>query len=425
MHKKISFFSAILITLNSIIGAGLFVNTTSLMTTVGVWGFTCYLLGALILLPIVLTIASLAAEYPVAGGLYFYSKKELGSLYGFLSGWSYFLAKTTSFALLSHVFLQFLMRLMGITDQWMLGLSYPLFFAFLFGLYLAGMTIGGRIQYLFIALKAIPILVILGVSYFSFSPQVYFEQPFLLSDIFSNVSLVVFALGSFEVICSITHLLENAQKNAYSIVLYSFCFVAFLYTTFQSTFAGAIGATNLISGDLMKYLFTLHFTQLPLLGSVIYSLIYCSILGTVYTILGSNSWNLFALAQDNNFPQKEVICRTNAYNLPWVSMLIKIFLAGLILLMSRNQIALQNMFVVCVSISYGLSVSAAIARNRKKERKSLVLFVLALLSCSYLIGLSFFRVIQSGISFSFLSIYLFGLLLHWYQYSVGALVTKE
>ena len=65
---------AVLICINSIIGAGLFINPRPLTQFAGPYGFLVYMLGALLLTPLVLSVAELAKLHPVAGGLYVYSK---------------------------------------------------------------------------------------------------------------------------------------------------------------------------------------------------------------------------------------------------------------------------------------------------------------------------------------------------------------
>ncbi|MBL4587987.1 hypothetical protein JKY79_01440, partial [Candidatus Babeliales bacterium] len=97
---------------------------------------------------------------------------------------------------------------------------------------------------------------------------------------------------------------------------------------------------------------------------------------------------------------------------PWVSISITMFCAWLILLMSKNQIALQNMFVLSVSLSYGLNVLACAHLKTISNAKRIFLCIPAALSCLYLLCLSFYYVSQSGVSFAFISLYLFGVIVY-------------
>ncbi len=413
--KKISFLSAILINVNSIVGVGLFVNTSILTQQVGIWGFLSYLAGALLLFPIALTMAELATEHPVAGGMFFYSNQALGKLGGFISGWSYFLAKTTSFALLSHLLLKFITEQCGPIHSSYFPLLHGLFFALLWLLLVGGVSIGGKIQYLFTALKIIPLLSIVAVSSYFFSIKPFLQTNIPTFDILSSLSLVTFALASFEIICSIGHLVENAQKNIYWVVIISFITVACLYMLFQGSIAGGLGLEQITTSNPILFIFTKHIPAYAWITNVISITLYSAVFGTIFTILGSNSWNLYVLASQNSFPFKEQICKLSQTNVPYISTLIKLSCAWIILLISRNQIALQNMFVLNVSISYGLSVISCLQLATISRIKKIFICGPALLSCSYLLALSFFKVSQSGISFSFLSLYLTGFGLYFYK----------
>ncbi len=413
--QKISFVSAILININSIIGVGFFVNTSILTQQVGIWGFLSYVAGALLLFPIALTMAELATEHPVAGGMFFYSNQALGKLGGFISGWSYFLAKTTSFALLSHLLLKFITEQSVPIHASYFPLLHGLFFGFLWLLLVGGVSIGGKIQYLFTALKIIPLLSIICVSSYFFSIKPFLQTNIPTFDILSSLSLVTFALASFEIICSIGHLVENAQKNIYWVVIISFSTVACLYTLFQGSIAGALGLEQIATSNPIHFIFSENILQYPWLTNLLYTTLYSAVFGTIFTMLGSNSWNLYALAAHDSFPFKEKICQLSETNIPYISTLIKLCCAWIILLISRNQVALQNMFVLNVSISYGLSVLSCLQLATISRIKKIFICGPALLSCIYLLTLSFFKVSQSGISFSFVSLYLTGFGLYCYK----------
>ena len=108
--NQINLLTAILINVNIILGAGLFINPKPLTQFAGPFGFVSYILAAIIILPIVLIIAKLATKSQEPGGLYVYSKNYINPTVGFISAWSYFLGKTSSAALLAHIFVSFFQR---------------------------------------------------------------------------------------------------------------------------------------------------------------------------------------------------------------------------------------------------------------------------------------------------------------------------
>ena len=85
---KLSLLSAIFINVNIMLGAGIFINTSTLAQKTGLLGAGMYLLVGLLMLPLILSIAHLLRLHP-AGGFYIFAKKEISPFMGFFSGWSY------------------------------------------------------------------------------------------------------------------------------------------------------------------------------------------------------------------------------------------------------------------------------------------------------------------------------------------------
>lgn len=412
---KIGLIPAILINVNTIIGAGLFVNINVLAQTVGAWGFCSYVLGSLLLLPVAMTIASLASQHPVAGGLYTYSKENLGRAAGFLSGWCYFLAKTTSAALLTHTFIKFLSARIPALGEINALILDAVVLTLLMCMHSVGISIGGRIQYLFTTLKGIPILMVLGVSAWLFDSSVYTQTAIPVNKVWESLPIVAFAFASFEVICSITHLLERAADRAKYVVMISFGIVTAVYTLFQFSIVGALGATGTATAEPVRQLLQFAFPEIPFIAPLINALVFTSILGGAYSILGSNCWNLFTLAQEKLVPGKAWLTKLNKHGVPLMSMIMQVGLALLILGVSKNQISLQNMFVLCICTSYLLSALAATRANSATTLWAQGRSILAVGSCLYLMGLSIARLTLSGLSTPFLAIFSLGIIIAAFQ----------
>ena len=171
MHvtKKMSPFVALFICLNTMLGAGLFINPKPLAMQAGSLGFVGYLLAALIMTPIIYCTAELARLHPVSGGVYAFSQSYLGSAFGFISCWSYFTGKTSSAALMAHKFVQFLQATVpALANIPTIFCDYLLILTII-ALNIGGVSIGGRAQYFFTGMRVIPILgtFIFGFSLFS------------------------------------------------------------------------------------------------------------------------------------------------------------------------------------------------------------------------------------------------------------------
>ena len=100
--QTVPFWTAVIVNMNAILGAGVFINTGTLINLAGPWCVISYLAMAFLVLPLVLSIAQLAAVHEATyGGLYQYAKEQMGKAAGVFCGVSYIFAKTSSMAALA------------------------------------------------------------------------------------------------------------------------------------------------------------------------------------------------------------------------------------------------------------------------------------------------------------------------------------
>ncbi len=400
---------AILICINSIIGAGLFINPTALTSIAGPYGFLGYALGALLVLPILLSIAELAKLHPVAGGLYVYSKTYIGSWAGFLSAWAYFVGKSVSAALLIHKFVLFFqVRVPALQSTPVIFLDIAIIFFFTL-LNIGGVSIGGRIQYLFSALKATPVLVTFAIGTLFFDAK-NFKEIASLKEICSSLPVAIFALLGFEVICAIGNQIHDAKKNIKRVIVSSFFIVAAINITFQAIIFGIVGYDLVNAQEPILVLGMKAFATHPWIGSLLNGVVFASIVGGFFSLLTSNCWNLHTIANNNHLPGKALLTKINGNNVPWVSILIEASIAVFVLSITANQIPLQNMSVCAQILSYTLAVTAAFYAVTTKATKDLPFWVplLGLLSCCFIFGIAGFKVITLGLSVPFLALFLLG-----------------
>jgi amino acid transporter len=409
---KISLFSSILININIIIGAGLFINPRPLTLLSGRFGFLNYIIAFLILLPIVLSIAKLAQKKPRAGGLYVYAKEYLNQKAGFLCGWSYFLGKTTSAALLAHTFVKFFYRRIPVLHHIPILLLDCTLIFFLIAINIIGITIGGKIQYLFTTAKTIPIFFVIFIGMALFNPAFFINNATDTSEFFSAIPLAIFAFLSFEIICSIGHLLKHPQKNIKRSIVYSFFVVVSITTTFQLIMFGATGHMLSQAQEPVKLLAYHAFPNIPILGAILNALVFCSIIGGSFGSLTSNCWNLFALAKDKQLPLTRMLTKTNKQHVPYISLLVQGIIACILLALTNDQIPLQNMTVFGIAIAYLLNSFSAFIQNKKRTKIAIITPTLAIASSLYIAFLCFKNLFLHGLSLPFSITFLLGIIVH-------------
>jgi basic amino acid/polyamine antiporter, APA family len=406
---KIPKLKAILICINSMIGAGLFINPKPLTQLAGPYGFLVYLLGAVILLPLILSVAELARMHPVAGGLYVYSREYLGPWAGFLAGWSYFLGKTTTLATLMHKFVIFFQaRVPSLIDVPTLAIDFALIAAFAL-LNTMGVSIGGRVQYLFTAFKAIPLLFTFWVGTLYFNTQ-HFAQEISGYGLFATLPVALFALLGFEVICAIGNMLKDPAENIKKVILSSFLIVTVVNITFQLVIFGLLGMELVNINEPLLAIGYKACGAYPMLGAMINGAVFVSVLGAFYSLLTSNYWNLYTIAWYDHLPFKSVFMRLTKTNVPWAALGIQVVLACCLLTITADQIPLQNMSVCAQICCYLFTVVAAFVAAYKKPIRGLPVWIpaLGILTCFFVMGIAIHRLIISGVSFAFIGIFIAG-----------------
>lgn len=394
------------------VGAGLFINAGPLAAAVGNLGYVAYLLGALILLPVVLSFASLAETNPVSGGMYAYSNMYLGEFWGFLSGWSYFLGKSVSAALLVHTTTKFFYSYLPLANYLPIFMCDWLILATLALINASGVFIGGRIQYFFISLKSLPLLFVLGAGMYFFGSPEALAAPVPTMDLFNALPIVIFAFSSFEATCMIAGMLEH-KSHARFVILGSFTFVVLVYTLFQFLLYGSVGSSLSSTQEPIKALGEVVFGAHHWIPQTLNSMVFLSILGGSFGTLSSNCWNLQAIAADKRIPGSEVLSRVNSYNVPVFSLAVEVIVASLLLVISRDQFSLQSMFVFSVTTSYLLGVISFITLANTPLKRSIGFLGIA--SCCYLLQLCVQKLVIYGISSPFLALYFVGIGLYFIQ----------
>lgn len=413
MHakNKIGPFIATLICLNSMVGAGLFINPKPLTIIAGPLGFAGYILAAIVLLPIIYCTAELASLHPVSGGIYVFGRSYLGPVFGFLSCWSYFVGKTSSAALMAHKFMEFLQgAIPALANVPILLCDFALIFL-LIGFNLAGVFIGGRSQYIFTAMRIIPLLAAFAVGFSLFNGD-NFEVVFTdLGNVFLSLPIAVFAFLGFEMICAVGHLIQDSKQNIKKVILTSFGIVATLSVLFQLAVFGVLGLSLQTIDSPLTNLFEFALPANPFLGSCFGAMVFVAILGTCFGILTSNCWNLFTLANNNHLPFKSFLTRVSANNVPWGSLLTHGIISCTFLAVTTDQISLQNMTVFAQVISYLFTTVAALSAVRWFKATAMPAWIpqLGITSSLCVLVLALLRIINSGVSFSFAAILLIGI----------------
>lgn len=375
------------------LGAGIFINTSTLANRAGELGGFMYLIVAVLMLPLILSIAQLLKLHP-AGGFYTFAQKEIHPFAGFLSGWSYFTSKLASCMLMIHVSVTLLQHIFP-QLSWIHPFILDLLVVGLFiSLNMLNLKAGSSIQKMFIGFKTFPILFAIATGIFLFQTENFSNAQLKWEGIYTSLPLVIYAVIGFEAACSMSSKIKDSHKNAPLAVLISFGVVISIATFYQSIFYGALG-TQLSSCvghcDTFPALLNSLFTDKMIVQKfegVLHLAIASSTLGAAYGILFSNSWNLHILGQNNHLPFSHVITRFNRNAIPYVCVMVEGLLCLAYLFVSQGVLVpLQQIGALGCVIAYSISVVALLQaiKNNPATKISRWIPLLGLVSCAILL----------------------------------------
>lgn len=411
-RSKIPLYAAILICINTIFGAGIFINPKKLALLAGPYGIISYLVSACIIIPLLITIAELARLQPVSGGLYVYSREYISPFFGFLCGWAYFISKATSIAFLVHTLSGYFRLHFSVLQQY-----DPLYldYAGIVGLALlniAGVTIGSKIQYLFITMKIVPMAFALLVGIMCFRPALI-TMPFAgTCDFFATIPVCLYALIGFEAICSIGGFIENGSRNIRITLFTGFFIVTLFAILFQIIAYGVLGYDLAMVQEPISSMGAIALPSYAALGAIMQSIGMASILAGAFSMTATNCWNLYTIGQNKHFPFSGWLTRVTTANVPWVAVLVQASISVFMISIAREQLPLQNMVIFCIFWSFLLAAIAAYcAITSKRSILPRIIPILGMASCLYVLVLSCMNIMAYGVSLPFLCVLVGGCVL--------------
>lgn len=403
----ISLPMAVLINLNIMLGAGIFINTTELAKHAGFLGGLAYIAVGILMFPLILSIATLLRMHP-AGGFYTFARKEINAFAGFASAWSYFIGKLASATLMIHVSVLLLQKIiLPLASIPTLAIDACCIALFI-GLNLLNVKTSQTIQTIFMGFKTIPILGAIAIGIFMFKSANATAAHCIWEGIPIVLPLVLYATVGFEAACSLSCQIKDAHKNAARAVLISYGLVVIIACLYQTLFYGALGLNLATLHDyrgafpaLLAHLFPYASAAQSIIITTLYLAIASSALGGAYGIIFSNTWNLYTLAENNHVVAPAFFMQLNNHAIPWACVLAEGIICALYLAVSWGaQLPLQQISALGCVLAYTMSVlSLAYARfYRPQMHISWALPLCAFASCALLIGACIYSLLVNGAS---------------------------
>ncbi|MFW6230796.1 MAG: amino acid permease [Nanoarchaeota archaeon] len=321
----LSFPVLLIITINSIMGTGVFFLPAVGTSKSGPASIISWAIMSLYAISMAAVFAELSGMFSFGGGVYEYSKKAFGTFTSFIIGWLTMLASYVTIAMLIVGAIGYLLPLGGIDQIVILGMRMPpefliiavsLFFilAFNYVAYL-GMQTGAvmLVTFGFITMGTITALIV--PSWFSgFQPGNF--EPFMPAG-FGSVLLTLFFIAEtffgWESVCLLTPQTKDGRRTVpKALLIGTGAIIVFTFVFVVSSINGAGGAIAAIDQPLPNTLGAFE-TPISDLGRLHYGqtgydiftiLCYVAIIGSVASWIVSSPGLIQTLGEDKLFPRQ-------------------------------------------------------------------------------------------------------------------------
>lgn len=374
LKREISLFGAFSTVMGTVIGAGVFFKTASVVSFAQSSSLTIFawILGGILTLCAGLTSAELATAIPKTGGAVKYIEYTYGKLPGFLLGWAqsviYFPANiaalsiifSTQFIHLFHLSSDFLLPVALVT-----GLSVTL-------INLLGTKAASNLQSFTLVIKIIPIALIVLVGLFmpanvevSVIPIKAGGDSGFIQALSGSLLATMFAYDGWLGVGAVAGEMKRPEKDLPKAIFLGLTFITFVYVLINFVFLKTLPIEQL-SGNLNAA----SEASIHIFGSIGGKLVTIGILISVYGAL--NGYTLtgirvpYALALDGMIPcSKQFQKLSKRFVVPYISGIFQFGIAAIMMFLGSFDL-LTDMLIFVMWL-FSLLIFSAVLILRKRE----------------------------------------------------------
>jgi len=396
-QHKISLWTAILMNINIMVGVGIFFGPPLMAKEANFASFLGWPIVALIFLPIVLSIATMARMFPGAGSFYNYCKNIINPTAGFLSGWAFYLGYTGVAALQTIVLREMLMKHFPMN-----GFLFSVIFIALISLFsLLSIKTIGKIQNTGTLFKMLPLLFVLAIFLGYWNPNFRITMPSIMK-LPGVVPMAVFGFWGFECCCAISHLIKGDKRNASRAILIAFFATATIYTFFHIGLLHIMGPNNLIAHGAENFVqfLGINSAQIKSIFSIFISFtMSLAFVNAIFSIFTATTSTLQALAGEKILPYSNIIEKQSSRERPWVAIIIQGLVTLAILAATSSKFLLLSIVNLGILTAFILTLSALlIFQKRNKVFKTMPITIISFFSWALFVYFSWLKIGPTNLS---------------------------
>lgn len=328
------------ITINGIIGAGIFGLPSKVYSLIGTYSLIAFVACALVVALIILCFAEVGSRFEETGGPYLYSREAFGPTVAFQIGWLIWLARLTAFAANCNLMVSYLSFFWppATSSFWRPTIIVSVV-AILTIINFVGVRQAALVSNVFTIGKLIPILIFIAAGLFFIKPEAYVFGAAPDTGAFSqSVLLLVYAFTGFEMAVIPAGEVRNPQKELPRALLVALVVVAALYILVQVVCVGTLPEL----AQSTKPLADAGSRFLGAAGGIISAGAVISITGNLSIVVLAASRIPFAMAE-----QKQLPAILGKVHPRFATPYIAIFLTAALMLF----LTLKSSFVAALTIS--------------------------------------------------------------------------
>ncbi|MBM3304045.1 MAG: amino acid permease [Candidatus Aenigmarchaeota archaeon] len=327
LKRDLGFLDLTAIVIGSIVGADIYVASSLSAGLLGPLSMFAWVVAGLFAMVIALVFAYCSYYVPKVGGPFAFVSKAFDDFWGFLTGWSLWIAEVLALAIFAIMFVNYL--------QYFIPLSFPMQvlikFLFMFGLTavnVVGVKAAGRLNEALTLLKLLPLVLIIvaGLGIFILNPAVPAANytplaPLGFGGFGAAIVLIFWAFVGFEMGTLPASEVRNPKKTIPKAIITGMLIITLFYLVTNFVIYGTVEWAALAATSTPLVLSAT--ALLGAAGAVIISI------GALVSVSGSDEANVlgtarlsYAMAIDGLFPK--IFAKVHPkYGTPYMALLIQ------------------------------------------------------------------------------------------------------
>jgi amino acid transporter len=377
--QKIGAITATIISMNAMIGAGIFTTPAKLAISVGPAGIITYIFVIAAVLFMALSLARVAQLYPAEGSFYTYAKQWGGHIMGAITAGSYAIGVLIALGLLTQTAVIYLHSYFPAISNSILGSLVVISVVLLNIIGIRSMQAGqiALLSCTLFALVSTTILCFINADTHNLRPF----MPYGLTSLAQAIPTIIFAFFGFEAAASLVTIVQDPQKNIPKALTYSILIVGLIYLAFISSIILAIPASQFTSDRMpISQALIKTFPRYTWFAQVIGIAIITALLGVLQSMTYAVSSLLFSFFKVLKNPYSKALV-DSAYGFKIVVIIVG-FCTLFDFFTIKSMALFFNLTALFIVFAYAMSILVLPLKGHDKTRSQKIVTFLGLTTAS-------------------------------------------